>query len=100
MQTVLFAGALAGGMWYMSTLQPNVQVNSKGQYSGNSVSGAHDIEDTTQGDGFMPVTHVTTDVDGQTGLPIMWIHHANNTKSRHFLDRNGRPIATPHKAAL
>lgn len=99
MQTILFAGALAGGMWYMSTLQPNV-VNSRGQYTGNSVSGAHDVVDLDQGDGFMPVTHVTRDIDGQTGLPIMWIHHANGTKSRHFLDRNGRPIATPHQAQL
>lgn len=98
MQVVLFAGALAGGMYYMSTIQPNVKISSQGVYSGNSVTGAHDIVDLDQGDSFMTVTHTTTDIDAQTGLPIMWVHHGNNTKSKHFLDRNGRPISAPHKA--
>lgn len=98
MQTLLFAGALAGGMYYMSTLAPNLQISSKGVYSGHSVSGAHDVVNTSQGDSFMQVTHRTTDIDAQTGLPIMWVHHGNNTKSKHFLDRNGRAINMPHQA--
>jgi hypothetical protein len=98
MQAVLFAGALAGGMYYMSTLQPNLKISSKGVYSGNSVTGSHDVVGMTQGDSWMPVTHKTRDIDAQTGLPIEWVHHGNNTKTKHFLDRNGRSISTPHQA--
>lgn len=92
---VLLLAGMLGTTTYLGSMAPPVEVTRKGRFEGRTVEGGRDIANTYQGNDFMPTVAVTPDVDSQTGLPFVWIHKANGTRSKSFTDAYGAQINRP-----
>jgi hypothetical protein len=92
---LLLLGGLGATTYYLQTLEPPVEITRKGQFEGRTIEGGRDITNTEQGNDFMTTVGVTPDIDAQTGLPFVWIHKANGTRSQSFTDAYGSQIGRP-----